>query len=251
MAGTAVLIVAAAGAIALADVEGNDPLGTDVPALLSGLGPAGATPTGQSSGVQSVALAPAQRDALGAAASGRARNLLASRIAGVEQQATAAAAAAAQLTVLRQQCKFNPKVQRTATDDPSQLKNAQTIINVAQQMGLPVRAEVIALATAWQESNLINMTGGDRDSVGLFQQRPSMGWGSYSQVHNPVYAAEQFYDALSAVPGWETMPLTVAAQTVQASAFPWAYARWEQFADNLVAQLTDDTSPTDLNCTPN
>jgi hypothetical protein len=191
----------------------------------------------------------AQRDTPGAAARGRARDLLAARVAAVEQQA--AAAAVAQLTELHRQCKFNSKIQRTPTSDPAQLKNAQTIIKVGRQMGLPVRAEVIALATAWQESNLINMSGGDRDSVGLFQQRPSMGWGSYSQVHNPVYAAKQFYSALEAVPDWQSMPLTVAAQTVQASAFPWAYARWEQFADNLVARLTDDTSPTDLNCTPN
>jgi hypothetical protein len=248
MAGTAALIVAAAGAIALVDVEGNDPLGTGGPAVLSGLGPADAALSGQSLDARSTALVPAQRDGLDAASRGRARSLLASRIAGVEQQSTAVAAA--RLTALHQKCKFNPNLQRTPSGDPSQLENAETIISVGQQMGLPARAEVIAVATAWQESSLVNMTGGDRDSVGLFQQRPSMGWGSYPQVHNPVYAAEQFYDALTAVPHWQTMPLTVAAQTVQASAFPWAYARWEQFADDLVSQLTDDTSPFDLNCTP-
>jgi hypothetical protein len=115
---------------------------------------------------------------------------------------------------------------------------------------MPDHAVSVAIATALQESGLRNLNYGDRDSVGLFQQRPSMGWGSYTQVHNPLYAAEQFYDALTAVPGWETMPLTVVAQTVQQSAFGWAYARWEQLADNLVAQLTDDSSATDLNCTP-
>lgn len=238
------MAVAVAGAMALADIEGSDPLGIPDPAALSGTGASAPTPSGQALGTHSsVAADSAQRQA---AARSRARDLLASRIAAVEQPA----ATAVQLTALRRECKFNPTIQRLPASDPLQVENAQTIIDAAQQMGLPVRAEVIALATAWQESNLINMRGGDRDSVGLFQQRPSMGWGSYSQVRNPLYAAQQFYDALVAVPGWQTMPLTVAAQTVQESAFPWAYARWEQLADNLVAQLTADTAPTDLNCTP-
>jgi hypothetical protein len=248
VAGVAVVAVAAAGAIALADVEGDDPLGIGESVALSGPAALAPTSSGPTADARSTTAAAAPHDALAAAARGRARDLLATRIAAVEQQATAAAAT--QLTALRRECKFNPRIQRLPAWDPSQVQNAQTIIGVAQQMGLPVRAEVIALATAWQESNLINMSGGDRDSVGLFQQRPSMGWGSYSQVHNPLYATEQFYDALTAVPGWETMPLTVVAQTVQQSAFGWAYARWEQFADNLVAQLTDDSSATDLNCTP-
>jgi hypothetical protein len=116
-------------------------------------------------------------------------------------------------------------------------------------MNLPPRAAVIAVATAQQESELINMRGGDRDSVGLFQQRPSMGWGSYTEVHDPTYAARQFYRALIAIPGWQHLPLTVAAQRVQSSAFGWAYARWEATAAQLVSRVTG--IPTDqLNCTP-
>ncbi len=241
------MAVAAAAAIALADVAGSDPLGIPDPVALSDTAAGAPMQSGQALGTHPGGADSAQPQALAAAARGQARDLLASRVAAVEHQATASAA---QLTALHRECKFNPTIQRLPTSDPTQLQNAQTIIAAGQQMGLPARAEVIALATAWQESNLINMRGGDRDSVGLFQQRPSMGWGSYTQVHNPLYAADQFYDALTAVPGWQTMPLTVAAQTVQESAFPWAYARWEQLADNLVAQLTADTAPTDLNCTP-
>jgi len=243
-----VVAVVAAGSIALADVAGSDVLGTPDSVAVSDVGVNAHAPSEKAVDAPPAAAAAAQRDGLGAAAAGRAGNLSTSPSAAAEQQATAATAV--RLTALRRECKFNSRIQRVPTSDPSQLENAQTIIEVAQQMGLPVRAEVIALATAWQESNLLNLGGGDRDSVGLFQQRPSMGWGSYSQVHNPTYAAEQFYDALVDVPGWQTMPLTVAAQTVQESAFPWAYARWEQLADDLVAQLTADTAPTDLNCTP-
>ncbi|HEX3611724.1 MAG TPA: hypothetical protein VHU88_08570 [Sporichthyaceae bacterium] len=240
--------MAAAGAIALADVEGNDSRNAAGAAAESSaleLGPADPTPSGVSAANTD---APQNLAAVAAASRGLARQLLATRVAAVQQQA--AAAAATRLTALHRECKFNSNIQRLPTNDPSQLKNAKTIIDVGQQMGLPVRAEVIALATAWQESNLINMSGGDRDSVGLFQQRPSMGWGSYSQVHTPTYAAKQFYSSLAAVPDWQSLPLTVAAQTVQASAFPWAYGRWEQLADNLVAELTGDSAATDLNCAP-
>ena len=115
-------------------------------------------------------------------------------------------------------------------------------------MGLPPRAAVIALATAQQESELLNLNWGDRDSLGLFQQRPSMGWGTPSQVRDPEYAARKFFRALQDVDGWEKLPLTVAAQKVQRSAFPWAYARWELMAAKVVQDQLDDVSPRELGC---
>src|SRR2546423_3068548 len=93
-----------------------------------------------------------------------------------------------------------------------QAGNAATIAAVAVRRGLPRRAAAIAIATAMQESKLRNLAYGDRDSVGLFQQRPSMGWGSAAQIRDPVYAAGKFYDELVHVPGWAHRPLTEAAQ---------------------------------------
>jgi len=109
---------------------------------------------------------------------------------------------------------------------------------------MPERAVTIALATALQESALRNLDHGDRDSLGLFQQRPSQGWGSPAQVTDPNYSARIFYDRLLQVPDWEDQPVTVAAQTVQRSAFPSAYAKWEGLAADLVEQLGDVTDPT-------
>jgi cell wall-associated NlpC family hydrolase len=125
-----------------------------------------------------------------------------------------------------------------------QRRNAATIIGVAREMGAPPRAWLIALATAMQESTLRNINYGDRDSLGLFQQRPSQGWGSPAQVTDPVYATQIFIERLLQVPGWEDMPVTVAAQTVQRSAFPDAYAKWEGLAAQLVQQLADVADPT-------
>jgi cell wall-associated NlpC family hydrolase len=122
--------------------------------------------------------------------------------------------------------------------------NAATIIGVARDMGAPPRAWLIALATAMQESTLRNINYGDRDSLGLFQQRPSQGWGSPAQVTDPVYSTRTFIEHLLAVPDWEDMPVTVAAQTVQRSAFPDAYAKWEGLAAQLVQQLADVADPT-------
>jgi len=104
-------------------------------------------------------------------------------------------------------------------------------------MGVPPRAWQVALATAMQESTLRNLNYGDRDSLGLFQQRPSQGWGTPAQVTDPVYATKIFIDRLTKVPGWEQLPVTVAAQIVQRSAFPEAYAKWEGLAAQLVSQL--------------
>jgi hypothetical protein len=111
-----------------------------------------------------------------------------------------------------------------------QLQNAQTIVSVGRQMGANERDLVISLMTAFQESRLENLNYGDRDSLGLFQQRPSAGWGTRSQIMNPRYAAAKFFENLLRIRNRGGMRLTVAAQAVQRSAFPEAYARWEELA---------------------
>lgn len=116
-----------------------------------------------------------------------------------------------------------------------QIANAATIVAVGRQLAVPPAGWVIAVATALQESGLRNLNHGDRDSLGLFQQRPSQGWGSPTQILDPTYAATQFYRHLLAVPGWQQMPLTQAAQAVQRSAFPNAYAAREAAARQIVA----------------
>jgi hypothetical protein len=121
---------------------------------------------------------------------------------------------------------------------PEQTENAATISAVGTTRGLPERAVTIALATALQESGLHNLGHGDRDSLGLFQQRPSQGWGTKRQIMDPAYAAGAFYDRLVEVPGYAKLPLTVAAQRVQRSGFPRAYARHEPDARVLATALT-------------
>ncbi|MEV8514206.1 hypothetical protein [Dactylosporangium sp. NPDC051484] len=132
----------------------------------------------------------------------------------------------------------------------TEMNNAVTIIQVGQQLDLPHRAFVVAIATALQESHLRNLAnpnvpdslnlpnegvGSDHDSVGLFQQRPN--WGSVTQLMNPAESARRFYAALMKVSGWEQMPVTVAAQTVQVSAFPDAYAKWQTLAEQVVSAV--------------
>ncbi|WP_246127428.1 C40 family peptidase [Amycolatopsis rhizosphaerae] len=117
-----------------------------------------------------------------------------------------------------------------------QLTNAQTVVTVAVQRKLPRRAAVLALATAMVESGLRNLPTGDHDSLGLFQQRPSQGWGAADEVLNPTYAANAFYDRLLAVSGWQTMSPGIAEQQVQRSAFPGRYAPREATAAELVAK---------------
>ncbi|SDX79453.1 hypothetical protein SAMN05661080_01232 [Modestobacter sp. DSM 44400] len=129
----------------------------------------------------------------------------------------------------------------------AQAANAATIAAVARSRGLPPRATVIALATAQQESRLRNLDYGDRDSLGLFQQRPSQGWGTEAQVQDPVYAAGKFLDGLVEVPGWETGRLTEVSQRVQRSGFPEAYQQWEMMATQLAAALLSDV-PAQLSC---
>jgi hypothetical protein len=135
----------------------------------------------------------------------------------------------------------------------AQMDNAATIVRVGQQLGLPRRGLLVAMMTAMQESDLYNMASGvlpesqaypyqgigwDHDSVGLFQQRTSTGWGSIEELMTPSVSARKFYQALAEVDGWEDMALTVAAQTVQVSAFPDAYAKHEERATTIVEALT-------------
>ncbi|MFF8773702.1 hypothetical protein [Kitasatospora sp. NPDC015120] len=128
-----------------------------------------------------------------------------------------------------------------------QAANAATIAAVAHARGLPDRAVTISLATAMQESKIRNLSGGDRDSVGLFQQRPSQGWGTVQQIMDPVYATNKFLDGLVKVPGYTRLPLTDAAQQVQKSGYPQAYAKHETKATLLASALTGREAAS-LNC---
>ncbi|MEU3825973.1 heavy metal transporter [Streptomyces sp. SID486] len=130
---------------------------------------------------------------------------------------------------------------------PEQAVNAATIAAVGTGRGMPERAVTIAIATALQESGLRNIEHGDRDSLGLFQQRPSMGWGTERQIMDPAYAAGIFYAHLDKVPGYTELPLTVAAQRVQRSGYPEAYAKHEPDASLLSAALTGRAAAT-LTC---
>src|SRR5690349_7364179 len=131
--------------------------------------------------------------------------------------------------------------------DPEQAGNAAIIAAVAVKRGVPPRAATIGIATAMQESKLVNLPGGDRDSIGLFQQRPSQGWGTPAQVRDPVYATNAFYDVLVKVEGYQNLPITAAAQKVQRSAFPSAYADHEPEA-RILASAPTGSSPAGLSC---
>ncbi len=117
----------------------------------------------------------------------------------------------------------------------SQASIAATIAGVADRRAMPDRALTIAYATALQESDLANLPYGDLDSVGVFQQRPSQGWGTAKQIENPVYASTRFFAALAAVPGYLHMPIYQAAQAVQRSADGQAYAQWATTGSQLAA----------------
>jgi hypothetical protein len=134
----------------------------------------------------------------------------------------------------------------------TQMNNAAIIVKVARQRGLSKRAAVIGIATAMQESSLYNQANPavrasmqyphqgasvDHDSVGLFQQRTSCGWGTVAQLMNPEYSTNAFFNVLVTVSGWDRMSLATAAQAVQKSAFPWAYAKWESMAQQVVNAL--------------
>ncbi len=122
--------------------------------------------------------------------------------------------------------------------EPDQAQNAALIAAVAVRRDLPARATSIALAAAYQESKITNVDYGDRDSVGLFQQRPSQGWGSRNEILDPYYAAGAFYDALLQVDGYQAMPIHEAAQAVQRSADGSAYQQHEPAARAVASALT-------------
>lgn len=132
-----------------------------------------------------------------------------------------------------------------------QMENAAIIIQVGQQENVAPRGWIIAIATAMQESTLHNYghlgDSNDHDSLGLFQQRPSQGWGTPAELTDPAHAAGLFYKSLKKVTGWEEMDLTIAAQAVQKSAFPDAYAKWEPLATEVVNTLTDGAARTAAN----
>ncbi|KPI02875.1 NLP/P60 protein [Actinobacteria bacterium OK074] len=128
-----------------------------------------------------------------------------------------------------------------------QIPNAKTIVATGIAMKVPARGQIIALATALQESGLRNLAYGDLDSLGLFQQRPSQEWGTAEQIRDPVYASRAFFTALLKVDGWQQMTVTQAAQAVQRSAYPGAYTKWEDLAAALqktIARILPDTATT-------
>jgi len=136
----------------------------------------------------------------------------------------------------------------TADLDAEQIENARLIIRVGRSLGVSDRGIAIALATAMVESWIRNLDGGDRDSLGLFQQRPSTGWGTADQVHDPEYAATAFFTGVQGpdglltrglldVPDWETLDFGSAAQAVQVSAYPERYGPWEHAAYAWLATL--------------
>lgn len=130
--------------------------------------------------------------------------------------------------------------------DFEQAADAATIAGVAVREHLPTRALIIAYATAFQESKLENLTYGDRDSVGIFQQRPSEGWGTTAQLEDPAYAAGAFFKALAQVPNYQTIPVYEAAQAVQKSADGYAYQQYASTGAQLAAYYT--TTPHVVTC---
>jgi hypothetical protein len=130
--------------------------------------------------------------------------------------------------------------------DFGQAADAATVAGVAVRVHLPTRALTVAYATAFQESKLENLTYGDRDSVGIFQQRPSEGWGTTAQLEDPAYAAQAFFGALVKVPNYSTIPVYEAAQAVQKSADGYAYQQYAQTGALLAADY--NTAPHAVTC---
>jgi hypothetical protein len=126
--------------------------------------------------------------------------------------------------------------------DTEQAANATTITAVAHRMGLPDHAVTVAIATVLQESKMHNLPYGDRDSLGLFQQRPSQGWGTPTQLLTPSFAAEAFYRHLVKVNGWERLPVALAAQSVQHSADGSGYEAWIEEARAIARALTGEVT---------
>jgi murein DD-endopeptidase MepM/ murein hydrolase activator NlpD len=141
---------------------------------------------------------------------------------------------------------LNGKLPSIATLGDDQVHNAAVIVKTGQDMKVAPRGWVIGVATALQESALTNLPNlgpnNDHDSIGLFQQRPSQGWGTPLQLADPAYQSRKFFEKLLTIPNWQNLPLTVAAQRVQLSAFPDAYAKHEAFASQIVDILTGGAS---------
>jgi len=133
--------------------------------------------------------------------------------------------------------------------DPQQAQIAATIAGVAYNRGMPSRAVTVAYATAMQETHLHDPNYGDRDSVGVFQQRPSEGWGPSAKLINPVYASTRFFQALAQVHNYEKMPVYKAAQAVQHSADGSAYQQYQTLASQLTAAFTG-AAPRGVWCWP-
>ena len=131
--------------------------------------------------------------------------------------------------------------------DTEQAQNASIVVGVATQRGLAPRASTIAIATVYQESGIRNLDYGDRDSLGLFQQRPSQGWGTPAQVQDPWYASGTFYDALVKIPNWRSGDVNDVAQAVQRSGHPNGYARHVENARRIASALTGET-PASFTC---
>lgn len=138
-------------------------------------------------------------------------------------------------------------LEQTESFRPDQMNHASTIVLLAVERDLPARAGTIAIATAIQESKLQNLTYGDRDSIGLFQQRPSQGWGSEDELQDPVYATNAFYDALTKIDGWADMRITEIAQEVQRSGYPEAYADHEH-QGRVISSTLAGHSPGGFTC---
>jgi hypothetical protein len=148
--------------------------------------------------------------------------------------------------VVRERCSATVDGESTSMS-PEQAANAATVVGISVRRGLPARAATIAIATIVQESGMRNLDHGDRDSLGLFQQRPSQGWGTPEQLQDPVFATNAFYDALVEVDGYRDLPVTDAAQRVQRSGFPLAYGDHEPEA-RLVASALTGYTPGGFSC---
>lgn len=149
---------------------------------------------------------------------------------------------------------FTPEVCSVALADggftslsAEQARNASIIVGASIERGLPERAAVVALATAYQESDLRNLDYGDRDSLGLFQQRPSYGWGTEEQIMDPWYSSHRFYEELVKFTDWESVDVNDMAQKVQRSGFPEAYRKHEAKATAVAAALRG-SAPETLAC---
>src|SRR5919112_2219094 len=128
--------------------------------------------------------------------------------------------------------------ERSVSIDLEQAQYASIIVGLSVKRGLPPRAASIAMATVYQETGIRNLDYGDSDSVGLFQQRPSQGWGTRKQLLDPYYATNKFYDALVKIDNWETGDITTVAQQIQNSGYPDAYRDHEADARVLASTLT-------------